>query len=181
MSSITANSVLSFSHNFTRMKSFFESTDISDGVKRDVSFQGIVATRDLLSIAMKKSMLPTYESSIKVLYDLDPELYHYINKFISQRNDNDILKFYKEKAVLQSTIEGRNVTPSELIDKEINELQDLLANGVPVEENEDSDEEDGQIQSKVKFITNRLSSLRAAKASLSPRQINENRILQRDF
>lgn len=141
----------------------------SDDIRKDLAFQIVVAIRDTLSIAKKTDPQPTYENAIRILHDINPELYDDVVKLLPQKNLSDTAKFYQGKAEIQSHIERNEVSPTQIIQVDIDELKNMLFQSKDL----DSD--------KKSSINQRLIQLEAAKSSLKPRQINENRILQRDF
>jgi hypothetical protein len=141
----------------------------SADIQKDLAFQIVVAIRDTISIAKKSDPPPTYENAIRILHDISPELYEDVIKQLPQKNLSETAKFYQSKAELQSHIDKIQVTPAQVIQADIDELKDLLAK---------SNDLDSERKSN---ISQRLIQLEAAKINLKPRQINENRILQRDF
>lgn len=141
----------------------------SQDIQKDLAFQIVVAIRDTISIAKKSDPQPTYENAIQILYDISSELYEEVIKQLPQKNLSETAKFYQSKAEVQSHINNVLITPTQAIQTDIDELTDLLAKA------NDLDSE------KKNNISQRLFQLEAAKANLKPRQITENRILQRDF
>ena len=135
---------------------------------RDIAFQTVVGLRDALSLATKKQQPPTYEQALGILHDLDVDLYEDVCKLISSKNDNDIVKYYKEEAALQTISEGKKISPEFLINKEISRLSDLKEKAnLPKEE--------------IRFIERRIGQLYSGLENLKPRSLSENRILNRDY
>lgn len=146
---------------------FFENEENSEESKRDIAFQTLVSIRDVVSIAQKKQQPPTYEQAFRLLYDLDEELYNEFDKILSEKNDNDIVKLYKEEALLQSN-SGNKIEPAELIEKEIDRLKGLK-------------KQTNSTKEQTKYINRRISQLYGALENLKPRHLTENAILVRDF
>jgi hypothetical protein len=137
--------------------------------QKELAFQIVVALRDTLSIAKKTDPKPTYENAIRILHDISPELYEEVIKQLPGKNLSENAKFYQGKAEMESFIAATTISPVDLIQKDIDELKDLLERSI------------GLNTDKANNISQRIIQLEATKANLKPRQINENRILQRDF
>lgn len=137
--------------------------------QKELAFQIIVALRDTLSIAKKTEPKPTYENAIRILHDISPELYEEVIKQLPNKNLSENAKFYQGKAEVQSFVDAKVISPIELIQADINELRELLQKST------------GHNSDKISNISQRIIQLEATKSNLKPRQINENRILQRDF
>ena len=151
---------------------YFDQLQLSEDEKRNIAFQSIVSLRDTIGIALDRQQPPTYEQAFSVLHEHSPELYDEFTKLIKHKNDSDTVKFYKEKAELQTINTGLQVEPIQLVNQEINELSELLASY-----QERSDEE----KERKKYINQKLALLYAAKENLEPRKLTENRILNRDY
>lgn len=141
----------------------------SQDKQKDLAFQIVVAIRDTISLAKKSDPQPTYENAIRILHDISPELYNDVINQLPQKNLSETAKFYQGKAEVQSHIDKKEITPTQAIQIDIDELQELLSKSNDL----DSD--------KKHILSQRLFQLEATKVNLKPRQINENRILQRDF
>jgi hypothetical protein len=136
--------------------------------KIDLAFQMVVAMRDTINIAKKKGHKSTYENSIRLFHDFSPELYADITTSLHQRNISDDAKVYIAKAEILSQGGKRKVTPLELLQREIDELQEVMTVDSSLE------------PEKRKVLKNKLGSLEGIKKSLKPRALTENRILIRD-
>lgn len=147
---------------------FFSSKDNNIGEKRDVAFQTVVGIRDAVSIATRKSQPPTYEQSLRLIHDLDPDLYETFNNILSEKNDSDLVKYFKEEAALQTQISGKTIDASELMSKEIKRLNNLMIRAQA--KNQD-----------IKNIKRRIAQLYSGIENLKPRSFTENAILVRDF
>lgn len=147
--------------------SFLKELKQDEDKRRNIAFQTIVGLRDALGLATKKQQPPTYEQSLAILYDLNEDFYNDVCDLISSKNDNDTVKYYKEEATLQSTIEQRQIIPEDLIKKEINRLTNLKREAnLPKED--------------IRFIERKIAQLYAGLENLTPRKLSENRILNRD-
>lgn len=148
--------------------SYLLNGNLSEDESRDIAFQTIVGMRDALSLATKKQQPPTYEQALDIFYDLDVDLYNDVCKLISGKNDNDIVKYFREEAKLKSIIENKQFEPEELINQEIERLNLLKAKAnLPKDE--------------IKFIQRRVAQLYSGLENLKPRNLSENRILNRDY
>jgi hypothetical protein len=144
--------------------SYFNNESIPEEERRDKAFQTIVAHRDLLQLAIKKSQPPTYENAFGLINEHSPELYKEIINLLTKKNESDLVKYYKETAEIQTTDSGKEVTALELIEKEITRLNDLL-----------------EKDSTKKTIVRRLIEHQVARENLRPVHLTENRILNRDY
>jgi hypothetical protein len=137
---------------------FYLDNQIPEEERRDVAFQTVNAIRESVTLAKNTTLPITYEFAFNIIYDLDPKLYNAIIILLTSKNE--IVKFYTEKAkILQ-------VKPVELIEKELEELEELL---IPV------DKEDSFYLRKRKF------GLIAAKEFFTPRVQSEHKSLSHDF
>ena len=80
---------------------------------RDIAFQTVSALRDTVFIATRKPHPPTYEQSLRLVHDLDEKLYENYVNLLTEKNDSDVVKLYKEEAKIQ----GKNIV--ELIELDI--------------------------------------------------------------
>ncbi len=146
---------------------FFDNNSIEEEHRRDVAFQALVAMRDALSIATRAQQPPTYEQSLRMYHDLDPEIYQEFDNLLSEKNDNDIVKLYKEEAKLESISHRTKIEPSDLIEKEIKRYNNLKL------------ETEAQ-KGDTKHIDRKIAQLYSALENLKPRYITENAILMQD-
>jgi hypothetical protein len=146
---------------------FFETQEGNEGLKREVAFQTIVSVRDTINFAQRSNRAPTYEQALRLIHDLDPDLYQDFVKILREKNENDTVKLYKEQAKIKSTT-TRQLKAEDLINERIKEYELLKQSGK--EKNE-----------TVRFINSELIKLYAALENLKPRRINENGILVQDF
>ncbi len=145
-----------------------ELNNISEENRKNVAFQLVVAMRDIISIANKKKQKPTYENSIRLFHDFNPELYEDIIKNLPQRNLSDEAKVFIAKAEAISIEQQKQVSALEILQEEIDSYKKLLKQGELI--NPDTK----------KALKNKIGSLESIKKSLLPRKISENRILIRD-
>lgn len=149
------------------MIKLFEDPTISDEDKKDFAFQATVAMRDALNIASKKQQPPTYEQAIRFFYELDPTLYTRICEILTEKNESETVKLYKEKARLESFKRDKDVTAEDLLNEDINNLKQLKL--LPNAEKE-----------KTNSINREIAKLTAAIVALQPRHLTENAILNWD-
>lgn len=150
------------------MEFFKKDNDINDDLKRDVAFQAVVGMRDAVSLATRKGQPPSYEQSLRLYNDLDPEIYNDFDQLLAEKNDNDIVKLYREEAKLQTSVAGRQIDPADLINNEIDRLKKLKSKA-----SVSSDD--------VKYINRKIAQLYGGLENLKPRHLTENAILTRDF
>lgn len=145
---------------------FHENDLLNMAEKRDLAFQIVVALRDALNIAIKTKYPVTYEQALAILYDLDKNLYNEICGLISEKNENDIVKYFKEEATLQSITKNKKIEAEKLITTEIRRLQVLKKKAnLP--------------KFEIRYIEKRISLLSTGLINLKPRKISEKRVLNR--
>lgn len=141
---------------------------IPDDRKKEVAFNIVVSVRDAISIAQKKQTPPTYEQALRITHDIDEVLYNFCSKQLTNKNENDIVKLFKERAEVESLKSAAPKTAIGLLQDEIAVYKDLL--------NTPNIEKD-----KTKSLKSHIASLEAAIENLKPRKLSEHRILERDF
>jgi hypothetical protein len=142
--------------------------EIPSDLKRDIAFNAVTIIRETISIAQKRTIKPTYEQALKIIFDIDENFYNFCSAQLTKKNENDLVKFYKELASVESITQGKEVTAKELLNKEAGKYRTLL--NTPDIEKE-----------RTKFLFNHLASLEAAIENLKERRLSEHRILQADF
>ena len=94
--------------------------------RNDLAFQMVVAMRDTINIAKKKGHKSTYENSIRLFHDFNPELYADIISCLHQRNISDDAKVYIAKAEILSQAGPITITALEILQTEIDELRKII-------------------------------------------------------
>jgi hypothetical protein len=70
---------------------------IPDDKKRELAFNIVASVRDAISFAQKKPTPPTYEQALRITRDIDEQLYQFCSNQLAIKNENDIVKLFKEK------------------------------------------------------------------------------------
>lgn len=135
--------------------------------KIDVAFQTVVSFRDATSIASKKQI--TYEQSLQLIHDLDPQLYEKFYEVLSEHKDNPAVKLYKQRAEILSLKENKIIKASELLKEDIEREKKLLEDA-SVKKNIETEEIEKNIV--------RLSGLIPY---LEPTKLSETEILIKDY
>lgn len=141
---------------------------IPDELKRDIAFNVVASVREAVNLARKTGAAATYEQALQITHDVDPKLYEFCTKQLTKKNENDLVKLFKEKAAAQSLLQGTPINPIDLLEEEAAEYKTLLEN--PELE-----------KGKTRTLKNHIVSLEAAMENLRPRKLSEHRILERDF
>ena len=144
--------------------SFFSNSKINEESRRNLAFQTIVAHRDLLQIANKRNQPPTYENALGLLNELAPDLYNDFIELLSRKNKSELVQYFTDLSEIKSKEAEREITPIELIERQIKTLQELH----------------DQDPSK-KTVTKRLMEHLVAREKMDLVRLTENRILNRDF
>lgn len=143
---------------------FFSNKNIAEEERRNIAFQVMVANRDLLEIAVKRSQPPTYENSIGLLNEIAPNLYKDFTELLSRKNESELSQYFNELAEIQSKETNKIVTAFELIDIEIEKLKKR-----------------NELDPTKRIVKKKLMEHLVAREKMEPVRMTENRILNRDF
>ncbi len=143
---------------------YFSNQNIPEEDRRDCAFQAVNAIRESLTLAKKSTTSVTYEFAFSIIHDLNPQLYDSIISLLVSKNENEIVKYYKEMAEAESS-EENIVEPLDLIQKELSNLEKVL------EKKTDNNT----------FLKKRKFGLVAAKEYFTPRNQSEHKSLNHDF
>lgn len=105
-----------------------ENVNISDERARLDAEWGVVnALPELAGIALRGTVYPTYEQALSLGGRVAPEILAPDRSILARQKESDRAREYIQKAEAKSTIEGRAVTPVELVDNDIAELDQLIS------------------------------------------------------
>lgn len=141
---------------------YFSDNKFEENDRRDISFQLVNALREVVSISKKLNQPISYEQTLDLIQDLNPEIYNSVTILMDRKNENDWVKFYKELADVQST-ENTVVDPIDLIKKDLEELNKIALN-----------------KGNKRFLNKRIRDYKNAIEYFQPRKISEHKILNRD-
>ncbi|MCS3868954.1 hypothetical protein J3D55_001870 [Chryseobacterium ginsenosidimutans] len=147
-----------------RKHDYFSNEEIPEEERRNNAFQAVNAIRESITLAKNSSLSITYEFAFGIIHDLDKNLYDSIINLLISKNENEIVKYYKEKAEGLSS-EENIINPTDLIQKELDELELILK----------TKKENNTYLRKRKF------GLIAAKEYFNPRKQSEHKSLNHDF
>jgi hypothetical protein len=82
----------------------------------------LCTTREMMWIAEETDMAPTYRRSLRTAKELAPEIYHHN---ILEGSEPKDVRYYRQLAEAESATSGKNVTPMELVEKEISKNERL--------------------------------------------------------
>lgn len=143
---------------------YYDNENIPEEERRDNAFQTVNAIRESVSLAKNSTQPITYEFAFGIIRDLNENLYNSIINLLVSKNENEIVKFYKEKAEALSD-EVEEVKPVDLIQKELDEIDELLE----------------KKPEKSAYLRKRKFGLVAAKEFFTPRKQSEHKSLSHDF
>lgn len=143
---------------------YFSNEEIPEEQRRDFAFQTVNAIRESVTLARNTTLPITYEFAFSIIYDLDENLYNSIVNLLISKNENEIVKYYKEMAEAKSS-EDKIVEPVTLIQEELDNLEKIL------ETKRDNNT----------FLKKRKFGLVAAKEYFTPRTQTEHKSLNHDF
>lgn len=92
---------------------YFSNPSFDEEERRNIAFQSVIAIRESISMAKKSPQPITYEQALDLIHDLNPEIYKQVTTLLSNKNESDVVKYYKEKAEILSA------APTTLIDADI--------------------------------------------------------------
>ncbi len=122
------------------------------------------AIREMLGIATKGAVQPTYEQSLAVGKVIAPKIFASNKTIIGKTPENQLVQEYRQKAARLSQIENRKIHPTKIVDKEIEELDPLLMTG-----GEDN------------LLRKRRRTLESVKQLLTDKKYTENQLIIRDL
>lgn len=143
--------------------SYFSDEDYSEDERRNNAYQAVNAVREAVSLAKRTHQPITYEQTLDIISDLNQELYEEVVTLLARKNESDLVKYFKEKALAKSTDE-REFSPTELIEEELEELQGIV----------DKDR-------TKRFLNKRVFDYKNALEYFQPRKVSEHKILNADF
>ena len=141
---------------------YFSNDKVNEGDRRDIAFQMVNALREVVSISRKLNQPISYEQTLDLVQDLDPDIYESVSTLLHRKNESDWVKYYKELADVQSTTE-KEINPVELIEKDLEELNNITLN-----------------KDNKRFLKKRIRDYKNAIEYFQPRKLSEHKILNRD-
>lgn len=142
--------------------------DTSPGFDRerlDAEWVTLNAIREMLGIALKGRLQPTYDQSLAFGKVLAPKIFSSDASIIGKGNESQLAQEYRQAAEAQSAIDKRIVPPLELIDVDIDRFNNLLSNA-------------GE---KYDLIKRRLNILQNVRLQFLPKSYTENQLILRDL
>ena len=91
----------------TENPDFYTDTSIPEEERRDAAFQTVNAIRESVTLARNSTLSITYEFAFGIIYDLNPKLYESIVTLLTTKNENELVRYYKDEAAAESTEEKR--------------------------------------------------------------------------
>lgn len=143
---------------------YFDDNSINEETRRNEAFIIIAAVRELLTIAKESEQIEPYKRAIRLVAEAFPESYSQMASLLRTQNENELVKYFEEKAELQSENDGIKIHPIDLVNTEIRELETLLRS-----------------RTKNSTVKTRLIRLRACREQMNPRYLPEDKSIKRDF
>lgn len=143
---------------------FYSNPSIPEEERRDVAFQTVNAIRESVTLARNSTLPITYEFAFGIIHDLNPDLYESIITLLTSKNENELVRYYKDEAAATSTAENK-VEPVDLIISELNRVEEILA------------KKNGNFT----YLNKKKFNLVAAKEYFTPRNQSEHKSLNHDF
>jgi hypothetical protein len=146
---------------------YFENAGFSSEDKANTAFQIVTAMRDVLNVALKSTLVPTYEKSLAYIKDISPQTYEAIVKHLPGKNDNELIRLFKEKAKFlldSSDMNAFNAKAIELINEDIDKINEIIHNNV-----------------NARTSKSHKQKLMAALKHFESRVVTEHQLLNHDF
>ena len=143
-------------------RNYFSNDNFKETDRRDIAFQMVNALREVVSISRKLNQPISYEQTLDLVQDLNPEIYESVSSLLTRKNESDWVKYYKELAEAQSTPEN-DIDPVQLIQRDLDILNKVALN----KDNSRS------LKKRIRDYTNAIDYFQ-------PRKVSEHKILNRD-
>lgn len=137
---------------------YFDQENFTKEDKLETSFSIVTGVRDALTLALKQQP-PTYETSLRYIEDIDPDLYNQVIKYLPEKNESELVTRFKAKGKAV----GRD--PQVLINEEIEDFTAAIKSSL---------EDSGPLK---KYV----SQLRTALQYFKTRELTEHALLNHDF
>lgn len=135
----------------------------------DAEWVALSAFREILKVSTKgNASMSTYAEALEFGEELYPALLGKESSLLRRSIESDITREYRQRAQLKR-LSGTNVTASDLLAIDIEELDQLLF----LAKRE-------RVKDRVDQLKKRLKSLRGAQAELSPERHTETQLIMRD-
>lgn len=144
--------------------SYYSNNEISEEERRNHAFQVVNAIRESGTLAKNSSLPISYEYALDMLHTLNSKIYDDVISLLTNKNENDLVKYYKEAAEALSS-DKEKIDPIELIEEELNKVQSLIDNK----------------SGKAFYLEKKKFGLVAAKEYFKPRNQSEHKSLSHDF
>ena len=129
-----------------------------------VEWSTLNAIREMLGIALKGSMMPTYQQSIEFAKAISPSLFDSKDSLLGKSRETQLVEEYRQKTQALSQKDDREVPPTEIIDRDIKELRDLI-----------------QVKSENDLMRKKLGVLEKTRSKLLPKKYTENQLILHDL
>jgi hypothetical protein len=110
---------------------FGDELDLSPEERRrlDIEWTALNALREVIGIALKASVSPTYRQILALAQRLAPDLFHPDRSIIARGQESSGAREYRQRADALSKLEDRQVTPLEAINRDIERDESLVKTG----------------------------------------------------
>lgn len=141
---------------------YFSNENIEEAERRNIAFQLVNALREVVSISSKLDQPITYEQTLDLVEDINPEIYQSVTKLMDRKNESEWVKFYKDLAETKSTSE-LIIDPIDLIQKDLDKLKNITLN-----------------KNNKRTLQKRIRDYENAIEYFQPRKVSEHKTLNRD-
>jgi hypothetical protein len=119
--------------------------------------------RELRGIS-NKGATPTYYSAIKLARQVIPEVFDEESLIVKRHHEPEMVRSYRQKAEAQTQLEGKVISPVELVDERMTVLTQQIATDIPSKD----------------LLVKELDKLKIVRSMLLPKSVQEDYILSHD-
>jgi len=142
---------------------FVSDEDLASHDQKHLNLEWNIAVliRDAFGIAIGNPDGITYKQSMTAAMKLAPDIFNPSRSLLLRQEESDNARYYREKASLLTKRDGREITPVELIEREIKQEEEILG-------------------SDTRLIQKNIDKLIRVKNEFDKREYEENELIIRD-
>jgi hypothetical protein len=129
----------------------------------DTEWATLSAIREMLGVALKGEVSPTYSQSLAFAKVIAPGIFDSERSVLGKDKEQEIVQEYKQRAQAMSALEREGVTPLQVVEREITQFERMKS----------ADDD-------LNLIEKRLHTLYNIRSLLQPKQYREDKLILRD-
>lgn len=123
----------------------------------------LIALREVVGIALKGEVQPTYSQVLALAQKLFPQLFNPKESLLIRQRESDITREYRQQAEAEAELQKKPITPLELVEADIQKFENLVNTRVETDK-----------------LRVRLSKLHLARQELKQTEYSEQQLILRD-